>query len=271
MNRGLLEKSLREAWGMTLLYAFVLFAFEVLLAYVLPTFHEQLQGSWLELEFVQRILEALLGTEVGGSFGPTFLQAFPWVHPVVLSVAWAHEITFCTRLPAGEIDRGTIDFLLGFPVTRGQVYVCDGIVLFSCGVVLTAALLLGNLLGTALAEGGETPKGSVLGLVLVNFLALYFAVGGLGYLVTACCDRRGRAVATLFVILLVSFLINFVAEFWQPARALRWFSVLSYYQPIVILREEALAIADVVGLVAVGAATWWCGGWVFSRRDICTV
>ena len=256
---------------MTLLYAVVLFAFEAILAYVLPMFQTELLGTWLEVEFVQKFLEALLGVEVGTSFGPAFLQAFPWVHPVILSVLWAHEVTFCTRVPAGEIDRGTIDFLLGLPVSRPQVYLCDSVVLLGGGVVLIVSLLLGNQLGTSLATEAVAPENTRLTVVLLNLGALYIAVGGVSYLVTACCDRCGNAVAIIFVILLVSFLINLLAQFWETAEAFRFLSILSYYQPIHILRGEAFPYADVGVLVAVGAITWWLGGRVFARRDLCTL
>lgn len=271
MNRGLLEKSLRETWRMTLLYAGVLFAFEAIIAYVLPMFQAELRGSWLEVEFVRKLLEALLGAELGASFGPAFLQAFPWVHPVILSVLWAHEVTYYTRVPAGEIDRGTIDFLLGLPVSRRQVYLCDTVVLLGCGAVLIGSLLLGNGFGTSLATEAIAPEPARTVVVLVNLGALYVAVGGVAYLVTAFCDHRGRAVAIVFVVLLASFLVNLLAQFWEIAQAIRFLSILSYYQPIHILRDDAFPYVDVGVLVAVGAITWWRGGRVFSRRDICTV
>ena len=41
MNRGLLIKSLREAWIATMLFALALMGIEAMLAYVMPTFFDE--------------------------------------------------------------------------------------------------------------------------------------------------------------------------------------------------------------------------------------
>jgi len=46
-------------------------------------------------------------------------------------------------------------------------------------------------------------------LVMANFFGVYLAVGGIAFLVSALSDRRGRAMAVVFAIVLASFLLNF--------------------------------------------------------------
>ncbi len=119
MNRGLLIKSLREVWIATVLFAFALMVLEAIFAYVLPTFADQFSTVLLQLEFVQRMVQALLGTDIGDQISPAVFSSIAWAHPVVLTIVWAHAIIFCTRVPAGEIDRGTIDLLFGLPCPGG--------------------------------------------------------------------------------------------------------------------------------------------------------
>ena len=116
--RGLFTKSLHEVWLTTLLFGLSLLAVEALLTYVLPQIQEGLGGVFDEIPFLRSMLAALLGTELGDDITARTMQAFLWVHPVVLALVWAHEIPLCTRTPAGEIDRGTIDVLLSLPVSR---------------------------------------------------------------------------------------------------------------------------------------------------------
>jgi hypothetical protein len=52
--------------------------------------------------------------------------------------------------------------------------------------------------------------------VMTNLMAVYFAVGAFSFLVSALSDRRNRAIGVIFAVLLFSFLINFVAQFWDP-------------------------------------------------------
>ena len=122
MNRGLVLKSIREVWIISALFGVALMIVETLLAYVLPTFSEQLSTVWLDLPFVRNMLRALLGVDVGDQIGPNVFASIAWVHPVVLTIIGAHATIFATRVPVGEIDRATIDVLLGLPVSRWDVY-----------------------------------------------------------------------------------------------------------------------------------------------------
>lgn len=271
MNRGILYKSFRETVWITLLFGLALAAFEAMLTGVIPAVFKDIPTQWLEVAFVQNMLRGLLGTDVGGIFGPTAIAAIPWVHPLALALIWALEITLCTRLPAGEIDRGTIDILLSFPVSRTRVYVCDAVVWVSAGLLVILLGLLGNVLGAWIA-GPQWQ--TALGLVLImagNLFCLYIAVGGLACLVSTLSDRRGRAVGAVFAIVLASFLLNFLAQFWEPAKSVSFLSVLSYHRPLLILRDGDWPIRDMVTLLAMGATCWTCGAFVFAHRDICTV
>lgn len=271
MNRGLLQKTLSETWQMSLLIGIALVAVEAVLAFALPTFYEDLTGTFFQAKFIQDMIKALAGTEVVGALGPASFSAIAWVSPVVLALCWAHAIVFCTRLPAGEIDRGTIDVLFGLPVSRWRLYLNETAVWLAYGMVLILACLLGNVAGgTAIDPHLRPPLRRVLA-VMVNLYCLYLAVGGLAWLVSASSDRRGRAVATVFGIVLGSFLLNFLAQFWGPAGHVSFLSLLSYYRPVAILQEGSWPVADMAVLAGAGAAFWLVAGLIFARRDICTV
>jgi ABC-2 type transport system permease protein len=194
-----------------------------------------------------------------------------WVHPIVLALLWAQEIIFCTRVPAGEVDRGTVDLLLSLPVSRWQVFLCESAVWLFTGLILVCSGLLGSLLGGLAAdEEMRQPIGRVL-IVAINFYGLYLAVGGMCWLVSSLSDHRGRAVAVVFALVLVSFLLNFLGQLWEPAHSVQFLGVLNYYRPVAILGDGVWPIADMLVLVTVGGICWLIGGVVFARRDICTV
>src|SRR5438046_1524766 len=121
MNRGLVIRAFRESWPTTLVIGVVLMGVEALLAFMLPSFVSQMSHEWLQVEFARGIMQAMLGTEIAERIGPHMFQAMAWVHPVVLALTWAFVLLSCTRVPAGEVDRGTADVLLGLPVPRWEV------------------------------------------------------------------------------------------------------------------------------------------------------
>jgi len=271
VNRGVVEKTAREVWLQTLVLGASLMVVECLVAYVLPTFKKEIAGSWGQVAFVQNLLKALLGSELGDQVGPHALQALPWVHPIVLAIFWTHQLTFCTRLPAGEIDRGTIDILLGLPLSRWQAYLAESLVFLVTGAVLFALGVAGNYTGCWLAEADSFPTPPQLAVILVNGYCLYLSVGGITYFFSSLSDRRGRAVAWGLSVVLASFLLTFLAQFWQPAKSIAFLSLLNYYRPVLMFYQEGWPLGDMLTLAAIAGIFWALGGVIFNRRDICTV
>jgi ABC-type transport system involved in multi-copper enzyme maturation permease subunit len=268
--RGLLLKSLRETWLAALLFGLGLLAIERLLTFVLPQIQAEIGQIWLELPFARNVFTALLGIDVRDEFTGQMLQSLLWVHPVVLAAIWGHEVIHCTRVPAGEIDRGTIDVLLGFPVSRRAMFVAESAVWLASGLAIIAIGAIGYLHGSAAMDPALRPAAGRTLLVLLNLACLYVAVGGVTYLVSACCDRRGRAIGWVFGLLLASFLLNFLAQFWAPARKVAFLGVMNYYRPAIIIQDGVLPAGDLAVLLGVGVATWILAGEVTARRSICT-
>jgi ABC-type transport system involved in multi-copper enzyme maturation permease subunit len=271
MNRGLVMRAVQELWPATLLLGLVLCGVEMALAFVLPKFGAQMSQEWLQLDFARGIMQAMLGTAIAERIGPQMFQSMAWVHPVPLALIWAHAIVACTRVPAGEVDRGTADVFLGLPVSRWEVFFSETVVWIGCGLALHVAALAGNLLGGLGTPPGHRPELARLLIVLVNLFCLYLAVGGLAWLVSSFSDRRGRAKTALFVVLLALFLLNYLAQFWQPLQRLVFLSPLHYLRPVNALVGGAWPGKDLTVLLGTGAAMWFAGGVVFARRDLCTV
>lgn len=270
MMRGIFRKIIREVWVGTLLFGIAFLLIEILLNLVLPQLLDQMGDMLDSLPFVRDFLGALLGVEVEGEITAQLMQAFVWVHPVVLALLWAQEIFFCTRFPVGEIDRGTIDVLLGLPVSRRKVYLCETIGWLTSGLIILSFGALGCMIGSRGMDVETRPEFRFILLVMLNLLCVYIAVGGVAYLVSSLCDRRNRAVSIVFGLVLASFLINFLAQFWEPAEPIAFLSVLDYYQPAQVLKAGALPMGDIAVLLVLGTVSWIIGGEIIARRNICT-
>ena len=270
MNRGLIAKTVREIRTTTVLYGLALALVEMLLASTVPTFSTEWNRQWMSLKFIQPILKGILGADIGIEVAPDMLNAIPWVHPIVLALMFAHGLTLCTRVPAGEVDRGTIDVLLGLPVSRLQVYLYETVIWLGAGICVIAIGVVGKLLGDQLGDTNSPTSPRQLMVILINGYCLYFAIGGFTWFVSAQSSRRGRAVGVAFVFILASYLLSFLAQFSVFAQQIDFLSVMHYYRPLDILREPSWPIANMRTLVAVGVAFWGAGALVFMRRDIRT-
>jgi ABC-2 type transport system permease protein len=270
MNRGLLQKSWRETWPPTVLFGGALFAIQAILAFALPKLQSQLSAQMASTPFFRNLIGAMIGADVSGDLGPEMFAAIPWVHPVVLALVWAHAIVLCTRVPAGEVDRGTIDVLLALPVSRWNVFVTESLVWLGAALSVVAAALLGNACATRL--GGSTLDISVSRFlpVAASLFGVTTSVGAFAWLASCLSDRRGQALAVALLAVLASFLLNYLAPFWAPAHRIAWLSVLRYHQPLRVLQSGQWPWADLGVLLGAAAVMWVVAGTVFARRDLTT-
>ena len=270
MNLGLIQKAVRETWASTLAFAAGLFVFELLMGMMLATFHKEFSDKFLPMEFIQKILSALLGAEVG-TVGPAVLSMLGWVHPIVLALVWAHAIVVCTRVPAGEVDRGTLDVLLALPVTRTSFYVSESAVFVFSSLLIVGVGFVGNVFGNWISGLERAGSLGQLSLVALNLYALSLAVGGLSSFFSSVCDRRGRAMGSAFAILLASFFLSSMSTFNAIVKSVSVVSLLNYYRPYGVLQEQASPLGDIMVLLGVGTVLWVIGAVVFVRRDLRTV
>ncbi len=270
MIRGLLLKIWHEVWVMTLILGLALLGVDALLTYVVPKFQDGMDEMFEQLPFSKQIMSAILGSEFGEEINAKAMQALLWVHPTILTLLWTHAIVFCTRFPAGEIDRGTIDVLLGLPVSRRKAYYTEVLAWLIAGLFVLSMGYAGHRLAAPWMPAEMRPQPWEAAYVLVNQYCVYLAVGAFTFFVSANSDRRGRAVGVTIGLVLVSFLLNFLAQFWEPADAVAWLSVMEYYRPAITIQTGEFAWADVITLLSVSTVAIALGGEIVAHRSICT-
>lgn len=269
--KGLLRKIYLEIRWPVLYFSLGLATVMWLLTALLPKVLGDVHRVFDKIPFVKPLITALLGMDPGDEFSAEMMQAFLWVHPTVLSLTWAHTLMYCTRMPAAEIDRGSVDFLLGLPVSRWKLYVSEAIGCVLSGAVILSVGFTGHLLAASSLQPEMRPGWFALFGILSNLMAVYLAVGGLTFLISANSDRRGRAIGIMFAILLASFLLNFLAQFWDPAKSISFLSIMEYYRPALVIKSSSFPWQDVGVLSAITLITWITGGVIFRMRSICTV
>ena len=107
--------------------------------------------------------------------------------------------------------------------------------------------------------------------ILSNLFAVYTSVGGIAFLVSSNSDRRGRAVGILFAVLLLSFLLNFLAQFWSTAKTVSFLSIMEYYRPALTIQSGRFPWKDLTVLICITVTAWAIGGLRLRQRSICTV
>ena len=116
------------------------------------------------------------------------------------------------------------------------------------GAIVVLFAFLGCFLGNLFLPAEDRPNFVRLLIVLVNLFAMYATVGSLALLVSSLSDRRGRAVAVAFGIVIFSFLLNFLAQFWELRRgqspSLSADDLAAIHEPAATRTEHADAADD---------------------------
>lgn len=268
MNAGILRKAVRDNLRPLIAVAAGIVLLETLIVGASRELARDIHVVLDRLPFVRRLAGMLVGADLGDEITAMTFVAFGFVHPVLLALTWAFLLTVCTRVPAGEIDRGTADLLLTLPVTRTGALVSTSAAWVLCGVPVCLAPLLGVWLGRRLFPSGDPVFYPRLLLLCVNLFALYLAVGGAATMASSWSSRRGTAVAVVLALLLGSFLLTFLAQYWEAVENLAFLSILRYYRPLPAVRTGRIDARDVGVLLALAGLTWSLAWWRFARRDV---
>jgi ABC-2 type transport system permease protein len=270
INFGLVQRSLRETWATTLIFALLVGGFSALLAYVLPGVQERfLQRNFIPPQLLQ-IRNALLGVDGATTSVAQFAFGLAWAHPVVMTLVFAHAVMLVTRVPAGEVERGTMDVLLGLPVSRWTLHVSESAAWVISGAVLLGSMFAGSYLGAQFIKPANRPEWDGILIVLVNLAGVYFVAGTAGLLAATCTNRRGRAVLWVLIFIVGSMLLFLLRSLWEPADKFGFLSLMHYYRPAVILRAGEWPVRDLIVLGSGMAVLWVLSGVILSRRALTT-
>jgi ABC-2 type transport system permease protein len=157
--------------------------------------------------------------------------AFGFVHPVTIVAAAAFVVVAAT-IPAAERESGLLDLVLARPVPRGRYLLSVALMLVVGAVLLPLALFAGAAFGLGIVTVEErlplvryAPAAAGLGFLLL-------AVGGYSLLFAAGAKRRGPAIGRAVGLTLAFYVVEFLADFWEPLDRIRWLSPFHYYKPI---------------------------------------
>ena len=270
MNLGLVRRALRETLPTTLLCAVLLATISGLLAYALPQFQARIIQRAMPPGFMQ-MRNVMLGVDSTGGGIADIAFSIAWSHPVVLILLLAQAIITCTRVPAGEIERGSIDMLMGLPISRWELFLSETVAWLMGGLLMLAAVYGGSYIGAQFINAEYRPHWGKLLMVLANLSLVYALVGAAAMAASAMSDRRGRAVVAVLVLSVGSLLINFLELLWEPAKNVAFLSFLHYYRPIGMLMSGRWALGDMAILGGGVLVLWVVAGVVLQRRALTTL
>jgi ABC-type transport system involved in multi-copper enzyme maturation permease subunit len=222
---------------------------------------------------VKQFRDAILGLDSTGAGVSEVAFAIAWSHPIVLALLSAHAIMVCTRVLAGEVERGTVDVLLALPVSRFRLLASETLAWLMMAALVLGSVYAGSYVGAQFVKPEFRPDWSKLFKVLCNLSLVYAIIGCVALLLAHYTDRRVRAVLAVIVVTIFSLLINFLHTL-DPAleftKRLAFLSFLDYYKPIGMLMTGDWPWKDLAILAGACLTLWIATAIILSRRDVTT-
>jgi ABC-type transport system involved in multi-copper enzyme maturation permease subunit len=219
-------------------------------------------------EFVPVFLQKGLGSQAMllATFKGTV--SFGYFHPVVVCVLALIAVYLATE-PAHEVESGLVDLVLARAVPRRRVLTRSVLLSLTSVAVIVALMLCSTSLGLRwLAPQTTWPSMRLLLLLAVHLVAAAWCCGAIGLFLAASSRRWSTAFTSGALLVIVAYLIDFLAIGWPPARALAWFAPFQYFPALTILGGTANTARDLSVLFTATAIFVVLAYWRFEKRDL---
>jgi ABC-2 type transport system permease protein len=223
------------------------------------------------------LLTGLIPMSVQQSFGPGALMlasfagmvTFGYFHPIVV-LAVIQVGVYAATEPAGEVEWGLFDLELARPVRRSTIIARSLVVALGATTATVAAMAAGTWGGLWLfaPAGAVWPDPHRVLSLAAHVLLLSWVFAAAGLAAGAFARRRGSAFGAVLVATVFLYLLNFVADSWKPAAALRPYTPFHYYPAIGVANGAAPVAHDLGVLAAIVVALTLLAFWRFNRRDL---
>jgi ABC-2 type transport system permease protein len=264
---ALIQRSAAQARYPLLGGALIFFAFQVLLiAHATEIERSSGFGRIADLvpQFLQRGLgaQALLLATFKGSV------SFGYFHPVIVCAVSLIAIYIATE-PAHEVESGLVDLVLARSVPRHRILTRSLLLSMAAAVGLTALMLCGTYVGLrTIAPEFAWPSLRLLAMLAIHLVAVAWCCAAIALFVAASVNRWTTAFTIGAGVVIVGYLVDFLAIGWPPARVIAWAFPFNYYPALLIVGGTAHTARDLGILFTATVVFSALAYWKFERRDL---
>lgn len=185
---------------------------------------------------------------------------------LILSIV---SVQLATKLMARLVDQGSMAYLLSTPTTRGRIAFTQAAVLTVGLLLILGITTLAGFAGNAwfLGEEHALHAGKFVELNVAAFL-LFFAVGGLSFLISSVAADEKRALGTAGAITFGFYSLDLLGKLSERIEWVRGASLFALYRPAGIINGTADLLVPFLAMAAVGLVSFGLAIVLFRRRDL---
>jgi ABC-2 type transport system permease protein len=215
-------------------------------------------------EFLQRGVgsKALLLASFKGTV------AFGYFHPVVVVLVSILSVYLATE-PAHDVESGLVDLMLARSLERGSLIVRSLLLAAVAPIAATTVMRLGTAVGLrAFAGSYEGPSAAMLLEMQIYLIAVAWSLGAFALAVSAGARRWSTSFTSCALLVVVLYLLDYLALGWTPMRTLSWISPFAHFPAFSILAGEHGTARNLVELMLAAVVFSAIAYWRFGHRDL---
>jgi ABC-2 type transport system permease protein len=225
---------------------------------ILPAFMSQLPERFRMI--INENLISQLTVEGGAAFG--------FSHPIMMVLLAINAVSIPARHVSGEIEDGTMEFLLAHPVGRMRLLLSLWVVTGLINLFVVCGALLGSV--TALTVFHRVSGGVLVKLLEIgaNLWVLFLLVQSVAMLSSTYGGKGSRPALWTAVVVLTFYVLHFLTPLWDALRVTTRINIFTYYQPQKLMFDQGSFGQDILVLAVLTGICLSLALHQFSRRDI---
>jgi ABC-2 type transport system permease protein len=282
MNLALWKKSLSESRWLLVCSLALMFAVHWLRVWIASFFTTSALESMFG--FMPEMVEQLMPVSFSQVATVAGRIAAEYDDPVVLLLMTVWSISRGSDAISGELNRGTMEMLLGQPVTRLGVLVSQAGVTLGGAALLGLAAWLGTCTGLATVTLEQTTSADVFVPAALNLFALGAFLAGLTTMVSAATNYRSRTIGIVGGFYAISMIVKIVGRLVPGWKWVTYFSFFTAFEPQLLVASTTRAWSFWVQqpggnyelgglgydgiLMGLGLACYLVAAIIFCQRDL---
>ncbi|MCP4707795.1 MAG: ABC transporter permease subunit [Planctomycetes bacterium] len=206
--------------------------------------------------------------EMLGKFSAEGGTAFGFNHPIVLTLMGINAIMIGARHIAGEVEGGTLELLLSYPVKRTKLL----LTLWGTGAVqlllIVGAALISSIISVKLYHELNGEIMTALFKIAGNLWLLFVLVMSFTLVVSSFSKEASKAGLSSAAVLFVFYFVHFLSKIWEGIGFTKPFNIFTYYQPQQLMFGEREFSLNGIVLVILIFICITISIIQFNRRDI---
>lgn len=191
------------------------------------------------------------------------MEQFSFVWPILVIVL---AIGFANYAFAGEKERGTIELLLSQPISRVKLFISRYLTGLIAIFIFSLVSILAILPFAKIHNISVQTKG-VLMLVVISALFAW-VIYGLALLASVIFNEKSKATFAVGGILILSYVLNIVANLKEGLHLLKYFSIFYYYNPAQAIDKFSFLTGALPVFIGIIIVTFCIAIYWFKRQDI---